>query len=60
MYAGEAYILVKTRIIEVDWVRPGIVVPNIVSPDVKAPGKDTFLDISVRYHSIYPQVNSHQ
>lgn len=37
------YILVESRIVKVDWVRPGIFVPDVVGPDIEATGKDAFL-----------------
>lgn len=40
------YILVKSRIVKVDGVRPGILVPDVVGPHVEATGKDAFLNIS--------------
>jgi hypothetical protein len=37
------YILIKSRVVKVDWVGPRVRVPDVVGPDVEAAGEDAFL-----------------
>jgi hypothetical protein len=37
------YILVKAGVVEIDWIRPGVVVPDIIRIDVEATRKYTLL-----------------
>lgn len=40
------YVLVKARVVEVDGIRPGIVIPDVICVHIKSPGEDAFLEIT--------------
>lgn len=39
----EAYILIKAWVIEIHWIGPGVVIPDVISEHVESPWEDSFL-----------------